>query len=410
MSHFSQIAPIEDLRTYWSTVNVAVGLLLATAGTFLATILTALDPKIRSGRHYVAWSLVSLTATLLINLSQQLYFTTASSGVDRSRERSDEDADIAKCYLIDNLNKWLIRIYFPSVYEKKAQLDQQRAKNLEDRWKNAKARYENVQERTVASQKREEAASQPQEGARQHEEAALQSREVEMQQKQEEPQRRETQLQRALASGQDRSDYSRVDEVTRNDERHSRQRESVSRAHERASRQRERQSREREEAFRQGRQDSSQRETARIERDRAHGEISDAICLLLEHNRSRAFDERRYNIIGDTQRFADPFSPRRHVPLHRRLFDALRNGLRRCKHSMEFMRYQKLACIQTMAFLTLITGLALLGATLIKIGLVVEGSLIIVITCSAPILGVGPPTFFHFIRVPQWYYCLPFTS
>lgn len=69
-----------------------------------------------------------------------------------------------------------------------------------------------------------------------------------------------------------------------------------------------------------------------------------------------------------------------------------------------FIRYQRLAIIQTIAFLSLMAGLALIGATFIKIGLAIEGALIIAITCVLPVFRVGPATFLHFIRVPREYY------
>lgn len=78
----------DDLRTYWSTVNVAVGLLLATAGTFLATILTALDPRIRSGRHYMAWALLCFTTTLLISLTLSPLRHPDSTAAESERRRT----------------------------------------------------------------------------------------------------------------------------------------------------------------------------------------------------------------------------------------------------------------------------------------------------------------------------------
>lgn len=186
----------EDLRAYWSIINVAVGLLLATAGTFLATILTAIDAKIRGGRHYVAWSLVCFTTTLLINLSQQISFATTPSALGQGRERSAVDMERAEYYLADKLSQWCTCVLFRRIYAKQqrmageSEMDTARRLDMaQQRMWDEMQRKDHDEQRLSALREREEAVMRHESGSSryaevilQSEEAMVQSKEVAMQQ------------------------------------------------------------------------------------------------------------------------------------------------------------------------------------------------------------------------------------
>lgn len=318
---------------------------------------------------------------------QPYSFTAASSGLDRSRERTEADTELAKCYMLDHLKLWFIRFYLRSVYEKHLEFVKQREQATRERFRARKRREDASEDRRAAEQEREVAKQRrlqdgvAQEGVAQ--ESQVQDEEAQIQLNEAGLQREEAFLQESEQGYQRTVFSSRNEEISRQCEGQSRQREYASREREKDSRVRERKSREREEAVSQGQQDGSQQEPARVQREDAQKQYNEDRQVLeeavLQHRRRC----HRIPVLAS-------FDIRLLSPRH--------------KSFVDFIRYQKVAWIHTLAFLTLIAGLALLGATLIKIGLVIEGAFIVVITCGGPVLGVGPPTFLHFIRVPEEYY------
>lgn len=402
----------------------------------------------------MAASLVCFMATLLINLSQQIEFTVAYFGPGRTRPRNEVDVAVASCYLQDNLPTWFTFLFCRIVWQKQRDTSKQRMEVGKEREQARLQRAASAAPRLHFEMQRE--AKHPREPGRLPEvEEAVQLAETEVQWKETELQHQEAHLQAHEVPLQDQAAASntRREEVSRQRERASRAREAASRQREQESRQREEASRRREglvqherlQRFREARQSDEHhaaraRDEAVFHRQRATEQLRGAIPQLEEANNQLMKALRQQH--KDYELRWDPTSALRQLRRDFRLImtrplgfrdlwrqrwlmtlvnfvdsmlelqaSLLPRDARRYAAStwfvnrlQAFIAIQPFACAQAAAFFTFVAGLVLFGVTLIKIGLVPEGAVMIYLITVSKTIGLGPSTFVHFIVVPPDYY------